>query len=58
MINANTFIAINLSGIFLFSKSAIFISSNDLECIKTEPNKVEDNIIKLYILLFCYYIFK
>ena len=30
---------------FLFSKSDLFMSSNDLEHKKTEPNKKQDKII-------------
>ena len=39
IINVKPFIRINLCGIFLFSKSDLFISSKDLENTKTEPNK-------------------
>jgi len=45
-------------GIFLFSKNNLFISSNDLENRKTEPNRQEDKIIELCILLFYCYNFK
>jgi len=47
--NVNPFIRINFCGIFLFSKSDLFINSNDLENKKTEPNKQQDKIIELYI---------
>jgi len=47
--NITPFITINLCGIFLFSKSDLFMNSNDLENKKTEPNKQQDKIIELYI---------
>lgn len=47
--NVKPFIRINLCVIFLFSKSDLFMNSNDLENKKTEPNKQEDKIIELYI---------
>jgi len=50
IIQVNPFIIINLFGIFLFSKNDLFIFSNDLENIYTEPNKQEDKIIELYII--------
>jgi hypothetical protein len=50
IIQVNPFIIINLFDIFLFSKNDLFINSNDLENIYTEPNKQEDKIIELYII--------
>jgi hypothetical protein len=47
--NVKPFIRIKLCGIFLFSPSDLFMSSNDLENKKTETNKQEDKIIELYI---------
>ena len=47
--NVKPFIRFNLCGIFLFSKSDLFMSFNDLEHKKTEPNKKQDKIIELYI---------
>jgi len=47
--NITPFITINLCGIFLFSKSDLFMNSNDLENKKTEPNKQQDKIIELCI---------
>lgn len=43
------FIRINPYGIFLFSKNDLFMSFNDLENKKTEPNNKQDKIIELYI---------
>lgn len=45
------FIIIKLFGIFLFSKNDRFIACNDVENIYTEPNKQEDTIIELYIIV-------
>jgi hypothetical protein len=56
--NVTLFIMIITGGIFLFSKNDLFISSNDLENRKTEPNRQEDKIIELCILLFYHYNFK
>ena len=56
--NVTPFIRINLCGIFLFSKSDLFINFNDLKNKKTEPNKPQDKIIELNILLVYHYSFK
>ena len=50
--NITPFIIINSFGIFLFSKSDLFINPSDIEDKYNEPNKQEDKIIYLYILLF------
>lgn len=52
IIHVKPFIKINLFGIFLFSINDIFINPNDVENIKTEPNKQEDKTILLYILFY------
>jgi hypothetical protein len=52
------FIRINFFGIFLFSNCDILIVSNDLENKYTEPNKLPDKIMELYISLFYLYGFK
>ena len=45
--NVKLFIIINSRGIFLFSKNYLIINPND-----TEPDKEENKIIELNILLF------
>ena len=45
------FISSNSCGIFLSSKNDLFTNSNDFDNKKNEPNKQEDKIIKLFILL-------
>ena len=52
------FIRVNWIGIFLFSNCDIVIVSNDLENKYTEPNKLPDKIMELYISLFYCYGFK
>jgi len=40
----------NLFDIFLFSNNDLFITSNDLQYIYTDPNKQDDKIIELCIV--------
>ena len=48
--NDKVLITTNESGICLSCKSDWLINSTDLENIYTEPNKVHDNTIELYII--------